>query len=183
MRRSLSALIVLAASVLGCVTHNVMMMSTRPFRPLPAAVMNSRSRVVAITFHDKHVRPIYETSTDGHTFAFSGAKAMIAGAVASALEGRVAAVRSVDGAPASNFNVHLIPELSVEVSGMLNHNCKVHFALTVANAQGQPVTRREAEADETFVPIVQAPAACDTAFAKAFDTVALQALPEIDRVR
>jgi hypothetical protein len=173
----------LVTTSLAC-THQYQMMATRPFQPLPARLQSSRARVVAVIFDDRHVRPVYETSTDGHTFVFHGAQPMIAGALNSALQGNVAAVRAVNGGPPnSNFDVQLIPELSIDASGMLSHRCTVRFALSVANARGQTVARRESEAVETFVPIDLAPEACDLAFTTAFNKVAYEALPAIDGVR
>jgi hypothetical protein len=168
----------LAAGSIAC-THEHTFATVTPAR---AQLQRGGARRVAIVMDERLVHARYETSTDGHTFVFHNAPVMVAGALQSALAGSVAAVQAFPGVPSTGFDVQVIPELGIEATGMMNHHCKVRFALTVANARGQPVVRRELETDESFVPIVNGPAACETAMLAAFNGVAYQALAGIDAI-
>jgi hypothetical protein len=175
-------MIVVAAALVGATacTHEHTFATVTPAR---AQLQRGGARRVAIVMDERLVRPRYETSTDGHTFVFYKAPVLVESALQGALAGSVAVVQAFPGAPAAGFDVQVIPELGIEATGMLNHHCKVHFALTVADARGQPVVRREGDTDETFMQVANGTAACETAVLAAFNGVAYQALAGIDALR
>ncbi|HXU02432.1 MAG TPA: hypothetical protein VN903_15820 [Polyangia bacterium] len=180
MRPSMIAIAALVATGSIACTHEHTFANVTPAR---AQLQRGGARRVAIIMDERLVHTRYETSTDGHTFVFYNAPALVANALQGALAGSVAMVQAFPGVPSSCFDAQVIPELGIEATGMLNHHCKVRFALTVADARGQPVVRRELETDETFVPVANGPAACEAAVLSAFNGVAYQALAGIDGLR
>jgi hypothetical protein len=178
MNRTLLAVLVslLGASSVAC-THEHTFSS---ITPTPAQLQRAGGRRVAIVMVDRLVSPRYETSTDGHTFIFNGAPVLIEKALEQALAGRVAAAQGFAGRAGAGFDVQLVPELAIEATGMLNHHCTVHYALSVLDGASRVIVRRQADADETFVPIANGPYACETALIAAFNSATYQALAALD---
>ena len=179
MRRTILPMVLFSLFLLGAVgcTHEHTLVA---FSPARAPLQRAGNKKVAIVLDERLVQTRYETSTDGHTFVLNGAPAMLAEGFSRALAGTVAALQTFPAPPPTGFDVRIIPQLTIEASGMLSHRCTARLAISVEDRAGRPVMRKEGAGEETFVPIANGTAACETAILAAFNNVAYQALSAID---
>lgn len=171
-------LAVAALVALGC-SHEWVL---APPNVAAARLPSLSGKRIALVIGEPQLHDTYETSTDGHSFTFTGVHAFYSKAFQDALGASGASVSVVNAPPTpGQFHGAVVPTLALEASGMISHSCTAKFSVSVTDANGTPLKTETGSSEQTFGAVAAAEQACKAAMTSSFNEAAYPALEALAR--